>query len=52
MKPLAGGDVLVVLATDPGAGPDFATFCAATGHRLLATREAGGELTIEIEKVA
>lgn len=51
MKSLADGDVLVVLATDPGAGPDFEAFCATTGHRLVASSERDGVLTIEIAKV-
>ena len=36
MKALAPGEVLRVLATDPGAVGDFQHFCQVTGHRLLA----------------
>ena len=50
MRPLNPGDVLVVLATDPAAGPDFEAFCATTGDRLVASRVADGVTTIEIAK--
>lgn len=51
MKQLAAGDVLRVLATDPGAIGDFRHFCEVTGNRLLAHRaEADGVLVFEIEK--
>ncbi|MEX2649009.1 MAG: sulfurtransferase TusA family protein [Alphaproteobacteria bacterium] len=52
IKALRPGDVLVVLATDPGAGPDFESFCRVTGHRLLDVRDDAGALVIEIEKAA
>ncbi|MEL6374478.1 MAG: sulfurtransferase TusA family protein [Pseudomonadota bacterium] len=35
MRQLAPGDVLEVIATDPGAVDDFRTFCRVTGHELL-----------------
>ncbi|MGH6982213.1 MAG: sulfurtransferase TusA family protein [Stellaceae bacterium] len=51
MKGLAAGDVLRVLATDPGAVGDFKHFCEVTGCKLLDQREeAGGVLVFEIEK--
>jgi tRNA 2-thiouridine synthesizing protein A len=49
MKALRRGDVLVVLATDPSAGPDFEAFCRMTGHRLVAARQESDALVIEIE---
>jgi tRNA 2-thiouridine synthesizing protein A len=53
MKQLAAGDVLRVLATDPGAVGDFRHFCEVTGNRLVAHREeTGGVLVFEIEKAA
>lgn len=33
----AGGSVITVLATDPGAPGDFAAFCRHTGHELLSS---------------
>ncbi len=50
LKPLASGDVLEVLATDPGAVEDFKTFCQVTGHALLSSSEAGGVFRFEIRK--
>ena len=35
------GQVLRVLATDPGAAKDFQAFARQTGNQLLATDEAG-----------
>ncbi len=36
------GDVLEVLATDPGTVNDIAAFCRATGHELMTSTEDGG----------
>lgn len=52
LKGLKTGDVLDVLATDPGAPGDFADFCAKTGCRMLESREAGGVFHFAIEKGA
>jgi tRNA 2-thiouridine synthesizing protein A len=50
MQPLAPGEVLQVLATDPGTVRDFQAFAEATGHVLLEHREAAGEYIFRIEK--
>ncbi len=50
MKALAPGEVLRVLATDPGAVGDFQHFCQVTGHRLLAQSQEGDVLIFEIAK--
>jgi len=47
---LASGEVLRVLATDPGATADFAAFCRQTGAALLASGEADGVLHFDIRK--
>lgn len=39
---LPKGAVLEVLATDPGAVPDFEAFCRSTKNTLVAHSEAGG----------
>ena len=39
MKGVAGGGVLEVKATDPGAVKDFQSFCETTGDELLEWRE-------------
>ena len=36
---LEGGDVLKVIATDPGSVKDFQAFCKQTGHELVLFEE-------------
>lgn len=50
MQKLNTGDVLRLLATDPGAVRDVAALCAATGHVLVEQSEAGGEYAFRICK--
>ena len=50
MKELAAGEVLEVLATDPGAVKDFAAFCAVTGDALLASSQQGEVYVFHIRK--
>ena len=52
MQPLAPGQVLLLIATDPGTHADVQAFCAATGHVLLDSHEAAGELTYQIRKAS
>jgi tRNA 2-thiouridine synthesizing protein A len=52
LKELAGGEILHVLATDPGAVKDFEAFCRTTGHRLVELREADGVYDFAIAKSA
>jgi tRNA 2-thiouridine synthesizing protein A len=47
---LAPGEVLRVLATDPGTVRDFKAFCEATGHELMEHSEQAGEFTFRIRK--
>ena len=42
---LKAGEVLKIVATDPGSVKDFQTFCKQTGHQLLSHAEDGGEFT-------
>jgi tRNA 2-thiouridine synthesizing protein A len=49
---LTAGDILQVLATDPGAVKDFQAFCRATGHKLLESGEDAGVYSFLIKKVA
>lgn len=44
------GEVLKIIATDPGSVKDFEAFAKQTGHDLLETSEAGGEFTFLIKK--
>ncbi|SCZ65198.1 sulfurtransferase TusA family protein [Thiohalomonas denitrificans] len=46
---LQPGDILEVVATDPGAINDIPAWCRINGHKVLATREERGEVVLEIE---
>jgi len=47
---LSSGQVLRIIATDPGSVKDFEAFCKQTGNELLTTSEQGGEYQFEIRK--
>ena len=47
---LQSGQVLKVVATDPGSVKDFETFSKQTGHALLQHAEADGEFTFFMRK--
>lgn len=47
---LTSGQILHVIATDPGAVKDFEAFCKQTGNELLSSGEANGKFTFEIQK--
>ena len=47
---LTTGQVLKVVATDPGAIKDFDAFSKQTGNELLSSAQAGGEFTFFIKK--
>lgn len=47
---LASGEVLKVIATDPGSVKDMEAFCKQTGNEMVSTAEAGGEYTFFIKK--
>ena len=44
------GQVLKIVATDPGSVKDFETFARQTGHVLLSHAEANGEFTFYLKK--
>ncbi len=44
------GEVLKIVATDPGAVKDFEAFANQTGNELLGHSEAGGEFTFYMRK--
>lgn len=52
LKQVPAGEVLEVLATDPGAVEDFKSFCEVTGHELVASTEADGVFRFKIRKRA
>ena len=47
---LRSGQVLKVLATDPGSVKDFQTFARQTGHELLSHAESNREFTFFMKK--
>ena len=50
MRDVPPGEILEVLATDPGAVKDFEAFCETTRHTLLACSEDGGVYSFQIRK--
>jgi len=44
------GQVLKIVATDPGSVKDFESFSKQTGHPLLSHAEANGEFTFFMRK--
>jgi len=47
---MKSGEVLKILATDPGAVKDFQAFSRQTGHELVSHTEAGKEFTFFMKK--
>jgi len=47
---LASGEILKVIATDPGSIKDMEAFCKQTGNEMVSTSETGGEYTFMIKK--
>ena len=47
---LRSGEVLEIVATDPGTRTDIPSWCARTGHRLLSTSESDGTLRYYVQK--
>lgn len=49
IRKLASGDVLTVLASDPGVLHDIPAWCRINGHRVLDKAQVGREISIRIE---
>ena len=47
---LSSGQVLKIVATDPGSVKDFEAFCKQTGNTLMSSAEAGGAFEFMIKK--
>ena len=45
------GQILKMIATDPGSVPDVAAFGRQTGHAIVEQSEGGGEYSFWIRKV-
>jgi len=50
MNGMEAGEVIKVIATDPGAVKDFEAYCNQTGHELLSSGDEGGKFTFMIKK--
>ena len=50
IQSLASGQVLKIIATDPGSVKDFEAFCKQTGNELLESTQANGEYHFNIRK--
>jgi len=50
LSDLDSGDVLKIVATDPGAERDFQAFARQTGHTLVLSSAADGEFTFYLRK--
>jgi tRNA 2-thiouridine synthesizing protein A len=49
LNELTTGQVLKIVATDPGAIKDFEAFAKQTGNELLSSAQAGAEFTFFIK---
>ena len=47
---MESGQVLRIVATDPGSVKDFAAFCRQTGNPLLGSEESASTFTFTISK--
>ena len=47
---MAHGEILKIVATDPGAVIDFQVFADQTGNQLLSLHEAAGEFLFYLKK--
>ena len=50
LNDMQSGQVLKIVATDPGSIKDFESFAKQTGHPLLSHSEANGEFTFFMRK--
>jgi tRNA 2-thiouridine synthesizing protein A len=52
LQTLEAGQILEVLATDPGSVKDFAAFCRTTGNEIVEQSEGEGVFKFLIKKSA
>ena len=50
LKDMRTGEVVQLLATDPGSTDDIESFCDQTGNSLLSSEEQGGEYLFMVRK--
>lgn len=50
LNEMAGGEIVRIIATDPGSMRDFQAFAKQTGHALLQSSEQSGEFIFLLRK--
>ncbi len=50
LKDLQSGDILRIIATDPGSVKDFEAFAKQTGNELLESTSEGGSFIYRLKK--
>lgn len=50
LKAMKTGEVVQMLATDPGSSKDMESFCSQTGNDLLSSEQQGGDYIFMIRK--
>lgn len=50
LKSLVEGDVLQIIATDPGTQVDIPSWCERTGNELIASNEENNSFTYYVKK--
>jgi tRNA 2-thiouridine synthesizing protein A len=51
LKAMETGEVVQMLATDPGSTNDMKAFCGQTGHELLSSEQQGAEYIFMVRKI-
>ena len=51
LNAMSGGQILKIMATDPGSVKDFEAFAKQTGNELLDSSELDGEFHIMLKKI-
>ena len=51
LNAMSGGQILKIMATDPGSVKDFEAFAKQTGNELLDSSELNGEFHFMLKKI-
>ena len=51
LNAMSGGEILKIMATDPGSVKDFEAFSKQTGNELLDSSELDGEFHFMLKKI-
>ena len=51
LNAMSGGQILKIMATDPGSVKDFEAFAKQTGNELLGSSELDGEFHFMLKKI-